>query len=272
MENELKNIDGNIQKQFGDVAQNYTTSLVHRQGEDLDTLIQIVNEHIGDVDKETLQVLDAGCGAGHTGLALAKQGIPIIAYDITEAMLAQVRKNATEMGLDNVTVEQGSVASLPFSDQAFDVIVSRYSAHHWQDVEDALEEFKRVLKPKGLLVISDIVAPRHHTGDTFLQTIEMLRDPSHVRDHSLQQWQVMLLVAGFATEIVYEFDLPLQFRRWLKRMNTPDAYEQAIYNLMRQAPEEMKMLFRLPNDMPVSDGEYDFKFIIKGAVMRAHRL
>ncbi|WP_435889727.1 class I SAM-dependent methyltransferase [Escherichia coli] len=44
---------------------------------------------------------------------------------------------------------QGYAESLPFADNAFDIVISRYSAHHWHDVGAALREVNRILKPGG---------------------------------------------------------------------------------------------------------------------------
>ena len=54
----------------------------------------------------------------------------------------------------------------------------------------------RVLKPGGSLVVVDVVASESPLADTALQTLEMLRDPSHVRDYRVSEWLVMLADAG----------------------------------------------------------------------------
>ncbi|MGR5674699.1 class I SAM-dependent methyltransferase, partial [Escherichia coli] len=66
---------------------------------------------------------------------------------------------------------QGYVESLPFADNAFDIVISRYSAHHWHDVGAALREVNRILKPGGRLIVMDVMSPGHPVRDVWLQTV-----------------------------------------------------------------------------------------------------
>lgn len=59
----------------------------------------------------------------------------MIAYDLSDDMLGVVANEAKQRKLENIETKQGSVSELPFADGTFDVIVSRYSAHHWSDVQ-----------------------------------------------------------------------------------------------------------------------------------------
>jgi len=125
-----------------------------------------------------------------------------------------------------------------------------------------------VLKPGSQFILSDVVASDDFTADTFLQTIELLRDPSHVRDHTAAGWLVMLSEAGFSAEVALTFEIPLHFGQWLKRIATPDVLAAAIRALMTGAPQEMKQIFHLPE--VVADDE--FEFTIYGAVFKARKM
>ena len=89
------------------------------------------------------RALDAGCGAGHTAAAIAPYTAEVIAYDLTPSMLDQVAQLAAERGLNNIATQQGDVENLPFEDASFDLVTSRYSAHHWPHPATALSEFAR---------------------------------------------------------------------------------------------------------------------------------
>ena len=130
------------------------------------------------------RLLDLGSGGGHLSYYAAPHAASVTAYDLSDEMLAAVAQVAAERGLGNIATRQGAVEALPFAAQSFDIVATRLSAHHWHDVPAALREARRVLAPGGLLVVIDIVSPGPPLLDTHFQAIELLRDPSHVRDYS----------------------------------------------------------------------------------------
>lgn len=253
-----KDVKGSVQSQFGNVAENYSTSKVHASGADL--TLMVAQSGL----TSSARVLDAGCGAGHTALAFAPHVAEVIAYDLTPAMLEQVEALAVARNISNVSTQLGDVEALPFDDNSFDAVVSRYSAHHWVNPQTALVEFARVIKPNGQFILSDIVAPEDHHADTFLQTLELLRDPSHVRDHRVSQWHRMMASAGFSTETLLEASITLDFEAWTTRMATPDVFVTALRHLFNNASDEVKTAFVLP---PFTDAG-TFAFTIPGAVLR----
>ena len=255
-----QDIKQHVQSQFDHVAANYRTSAVHAAGQDLRLMV----EH-APTSADAL-VLDAGCGAGHTAMAFAPLVKQVTAYDFTPAMLEQVQQLAQERAIANVITCEGDVENLPFDNDTFDIIATRYSAHHWLHPEVALAEFKRVLKPRGTFIISDIMARENYAQDTFLQAVELLRDPSHVRDYRIPEWQGMMAEAGFTTETVYTFDLTLHFDTWTKRMATPAQNVDMLKTLFNIASKDIKQAFALPDKISGND----FTFVIPGAVIAGH--
>src|SRR5215813_10789801 len=138
-----------VSSQFGQRAEAYLHSAVHAQGEDLEELARIIGAY------PQAQVLDLGCGGGHAAYRVAPFVDKVVAYDLSADMLAVVAAEAGRRGLYNITAQQGSAEKLPFPDQTFDVVVTRYSVHHWHDFDAALREARRVLKPGGLAVFMD---------------------------------------------------------------------------------------------------------------------
>src|SRR5215211_712534 len=190
----MDDVKNSVQKQFAPVAANYATSAVHVAGPDLTAMLAAADA------RPDQRALDAGCGTGHTALAFAPHLAEVLALDLTEAMLAQGRKLARDRGITNVTFQRGDVEHMPFPDASFDLVTSRYSAHHYPHPLVALREFARVLKPGGTFLLVDVVSPEPPAQDTFLNAIELLRDPSHVRDHTIDQWLHMFDAAGLAGE------------------------------------------------------------------------
>ena len=231
--------DNLVEKQFGPRAAAYVASAVHAQGEDLDALAAFA------APRRFGRALDLGCGGGHVSYTLAPLVSTVVAYDLSQAMLDAVAKEAAGRGLANLSTQQGVVETLPFADASFDFAATRYSAHHWHDVPAALKESRRVLKPGGALMVMDAVAPESTVCDTFLQTIEMLRDPSHVRDYSVREWINMLKAAGFTPEEPVRRRVHLDFATWIARMQTPPVQADAIRALMAEMPEEVRTHFAL---------------------------
>jgi ubiquinone/menaquinone biosynthesis C-methylase UbiE len=211
-----------VNTQFGSQASAYLSSAVHSQGADLETLAALV------AGKSEARVLDLGCGGGHVSFAVAKHVREVVAYDLSTDMLAVVAKAASERGLGNLATRQGVAEKLAFADSSFDYVFSRYSAHHWRDLDLGLREAARVLKRGGTAAFVDTVAPGQPLLDTFLQTVELLRDPSHVRDYSRAEWLATLARAGFNAGSASEHRVRLEMQSWLERMRTPPVQADAI--------------------------------------------
>jgi ubiquinone/menaquinone biosynthesis C-methylase UbiE len=70
----------------------------------------------------------------------------VIAYDITPEMVNLVTKQSQQKGFDHVVGQVGAAEQLDFPVEHFDCVISRYSAHHWQSITQALHEIYRVLR------------------------------------------------------------------------------------------------------------------------------
>ncbi len=238
----MTDVKGAVQEKFSPAASNYRTSPIHAQGQDLQWMVQAAALR-GDE-----QVLDLGCGAGHASLAFAPHVGHVIASDFTPAMLIQVEHLAAERGVKNVETRLADAEALPFDRGAFDVVISRLSAHHWPHPETALQEVVRVLKPGGQFILSDAVAPEEPALDTFLQTFELLRDQSHVRDHSVAQWEMMFSCAGLEPKVVRTWDIAIEFDPWIARIAAPALNTAMIKRLFDEAPQEVRTRFEIQPD------------------------
>lgn len=236
------NHNSNVDSQFGPRAQAYLSSAVHAAGADLDHMAALVGHRPDAI------ALDMGCGGGHVAFRLAPVVQKVVAYDLSEPMLAVVAGEAQRRGLTNLVTKCGAAEQLPCPTASFDVAVTRYSTHHWRDVPAGLAQMRRVLKPAGEAFFMDVVAPGVPLLDTWLQTLELLRDPSHVRNASVQEWHGALQTAGFKVEATQGFRLRLDFPTWIERMQTPPAHVEAIRSLQRRAPAEVIDYFAIEAD------------------------
>ncbi|CAJ0815205.1 class I SAM-dependent methyltransferase [Ralstonia flaminis] len=231
-----------VDQQFGQVAQAYLTSAVHAQGADLEALATLAQS------MPHAKVLDLGSGGGHVSFAMAPHVAALVAVDLSEDMLAVVAAEAARRGLKQLHTQAARAEALPFDDGAFDIVATRFSAHHWYDVRAGLAEARRVLKPGGTLVIVDIVAPEAPLLDTLLQTAEVLRDASHVRDYRVSEWQAMLAEAGFQPGTPHTWKLTMEFDTWIARIRTPQVRADAIRDLFDRAADEARQYFAVAPD------------------------
>jgi ubiquinone/menaquinone biosynthesis C-methylase UbiE len=234
--------DRRVEAQFGPRAQAYVESAVHSQGQDLAAIERIVAEARPE------RALDLGAGGGHVAYALARHAVQVVACDLSQDMLAAVAATARAKGLSNVETVEASVEKLPFPDESFDFVASRFSAHHWRRFEAGIVEARRVAKPGARALFVDAYASEVPQFDTHLQAVELLRDVSHVRDHSLSQWIRTLGRAGFALNQIHTWRLRMDFPTWVKRMATPEPLQRAIRDVQRSVSAETAAFFAIEPD------------------------
>ncbi len=238
--------DDQVNQQFGPVASTYLTSTAHAQGADLGKLGHILQ------GKSIANVLDLGCGAGHVSFAVAAAVNSVTACDLSGEMLAVVAEEATRRGLANIVTRQGMAEDLPFPSHSFDYVLTRFSAHHWADLPQALAEMRRVVKDDGHVIIIDVMAPASPLVDTHLQCIELLRDVSHVRNYSFAEWSRQLAAANLQVDASDQWKLPLDFTAWVTRMRTPEDRVAVIRGLLQGAPREVRDHLALQADFSFS--------------------
>ena len=231
-----------VVEQFGPRARAYVESADHATGADLARLAALAAERPGG------RILDLGCGGGHASFAVAPHAGAVVAYDLSSEMLAAVRDEAARRGLGAIRTEQGNVEALPFADAGFDLVLTRFSAHHWRDLAAALAEMRRVIRPGGLVVVMDTVSPAAPELDAFLDRVERLRDPSHVRDRTAREWRDGLAAAGLRPRPPTMARLRLAFDPWIARIGTPAANARAIRALQAGAAPEIAAHFALEPD------------------------
>ena len=139
----------------------------------LGSLYAGIADDIAATAAEGARLLEVGCGPGHLSLRLAsRKGFDVTGLDLDPAMVERATASAERLGNARdrrLSYQVGDVASLPFADDSFDLVVSMLSMHHWADPAAGMSEIGRVLRPGGRALIWDLrpgVVPFHrHVPD-----------------------------------------------------------------------------------------------------------
>jgi ubiquinone/menaquinone biosynthesis C-methylase UbiE len=232
-----------VKASFGPNAHQYTLSQGHGNQANLAELVARVKPNPHD------RVLDIGTGAGHTAIAFAPQVASVVAFDLTQPMLEETRRNAQAKGITNLTTRQGAAENLPFEAASFELVVCRLTTHHFANLPQAVGEMARVLKPGGRLVIVDSNAPEDPELDHQLNQIELLRDPSHIRNYTEAEWRAITGAVGLQVITLehsyYDEGGKMDFEIWTRRIGTSPENVARLDDLFRSAGSELVELLQI---------------------------
>lgn len=250
MQNE-QSIKSAIQEQFGKNSAKYVTSQTHAQGEDLARLVEWLEPEASWV------ALDIATGGGHAAKTLSPKVRTLFATDFTREMLAAARAHLDE-SCSNIHYVAADAEALPFLDASFDAVTCRIAAHHFPSPGRFIQEVERVLKPGGRFVLIDNVAPADESLDQFINTAEKLRDESHVRAYTVNQWTQWMEDAQLVHEKSNIRKKRIPFESWVQRMAADEAQEQRVREFMLAAGPEAKAYFSIrEEDGDVTSFELD---------------
>lgn len=178
------------------------------------------------------EVLDVACGPGIVSCCLARTAKRVTGVDMVPAMLIQARERQTAQALANVQWKLGDAEHLPFADNSFSLVVTRYSFHHFLDPQAIVREMARVCQPGGRIAVVDVTPESGKTAG--YDIVEKLRDPSHT--HALSPEELFAHGAQEQLELVahapYIFENELEIQ--LAASFPPPGNAERIRELIRQ--------------------------------------
>lgn len=198
------------QRYFAGKAQAYRQSASHANREDLDRMLALVGA--GDA------ALDVATGGGHTATALAQRFRRVLATDLTREML---------VGLSVPTVA-ADAQRLPLRDRSFDVVASRIAPHHVPDLTAFVREAARVLRPGGRLYVFDLTTPEDPAAGAWIDGIERLRDPSHLRSWPLSAWRAATESGNLLIDRLERTSSTFPLEPWIARAAMPREREREL--------------------------------------------
>lgn len=235
MPNELKTT---VRLQFGSSASQYATSEIHAKGESLGMLVAL------SCPQSDWTMLDVATGAGHTAFIFSPHVARVVATDLTEPMLQQTTALADEKHLKNIDVTAADAEYLPFTSAVFDAVTCRLALHHFPNPGLAITEFRRVLKPNGVLALTDNITVEDTTAAAYYNAYEKLRDLSHHRVYTLQELTDLLTTGGFIVQASRKLTKELEFEAWADRQHVSSADKHVLADKMRHLPDALRELFQ----------------------------
>jgi SAM-dependent methyltransferase len=200
-------------------AQAYRDSESHRSGPDLDLIMEWA-------EGET--ALDVATGGGHVARRLRDEGFQVVTVDPAPGMGADTTARAED---------------LPFANDSFDTVVTRIAPHHFEDVAQAVKEMARVAK-RTVIVEDSLYA------DDRVEEAEKLRDPTHVRNYTEDEWRGFFDAAGLEIEHVELLEKRHDLDPWLARTGCEGDEADRVRELLAHVTRV--------------DAWYDTKIIFKG--------
>jgi ubiquinone/menaquinone biosynthesis C-methylase UbiE len=185
-------------------AEGYRTSSTHMRGDDLEAVVRMCEPASG------VKALDVATGGGHVARRLREEGCEVVTVDPAPGMQPDVI---------------GRAEDLPFADGVFDVVVSRIAPHHFEDIRAAVAEMARV---SGRLVVIEDTLYRSEQQEQ----AEKLRDPTHIRSYSEEEWKELLTAPGLEIEQVEHFEKVHAFEEWLARTGCVGEEAERVRELL----------------------------------------
>ncbi len=165
--------------------------------------------------RDDAHALDIGSGLGGPARTLARTyGCRVTGVDLTEAFCEAAAELSRWVGLDDkVRFEPADAADLPFAEGTFDAAVTIHAAMNIPAKDAVYAEAKRVLKPRGVFAIYDVLAGE---GGDVIFPVPWARDPSISHLATPARMRELLAAAGF--EIVHEHDSTAESLSWFREM------------------------------------------------------
>ena len=233
-----KNAKEKVKDIFGKNADKYVKSEIHAKGDDLPLLIDWLEP------EKTWKGLDIATGGGHVTGTLAPHVGHVISTDLTEAMLENTARhlNASFKNIDYVIAD---AEALPFLSNTFEVAVCRIAPHHFPHPEKFIQEVARVLKPQGKFILIDNVAPADFQLGEFMNTTEKLRDDSHFRCLSKEEWLTLFHTNGLSVAKSLDRKKTFQYSSWVRRTTENEEQVSRVTQHLLQANEKEASYFAI---------------------------
>lgn len=189
-----------------------------QDAEHLDKILQFIKITGG------MKILDLGCGSGYLSFPIAENNpdCEVIGLDIVSGALTVNCSKAEEKRVNNLSFVSYDGIHFPFEEEYFDLVVTRYSLHHFPDIGHSIGEVSRVLVSGGQLFISD-PCPNDCDVERFVDDYMRLKKDGHIKFYTKTEW--IDICARRGLQIVDGFESTIRFP---KKKDTAFGYEEVL--------------------------------------------
>ncbi|MFD1336048.1 class I SAM-dependent methyltransferase [Oceanobacillus iheyensis] len=221
-----------VKKVFAQNSDAYIKSTTHANVKELEKMITWT------VPNKGMLMLDIATGGGHVAKKYAPYVENVIAADLTPEMLQVARTHLRDY--TNIQYVVADAENLPFLDESFDLVSCRIAAHHFPNPTKFIEEATRVLKSKGTFIFVDNISSEDNELDSYVNELEKLRDPSHIRSLKVSEWKQIIshYPLTMRKEQLHKKILP--FQDWVERTVKDSSQKNAVESYLLDANTKVK--------------------------------
>lgn len=218
-----KEHNNKIIEQFSKQAVPFTQIKGHYDS--VDTIISMSEVSIND------KILDIACGTGIITCEFAKYAKIVVGLDITKDMIAQAVIIQNENSLTNMKFDLGTVENLPYENDSFDIVFTRYSFHHFLDTKKVFEEMLRVCKPNGKIIVVDVAIEEKYAHA--YNNMERLRDPSHTKALTFDEFNMLFQNKTLSNHKQSSYRVDMEVENQLKASFPNEGDEDRIREIFK---------------------------------------
>ncbi len=199
-----------LKKAFATQAESYAHPLKARYLEDVSPMIDLVQPLPSE------RLLDIGTGSGFTALGFAGRVKSVVGLDVSAAAVEVAKRQAAARGVANAEFRVSGMETLPFAAGSFEIVTCRFVFHHFTNPGKVLLEMKRVLAPRGRIMLYDILTNPDDRMAEVHNRIEKARDPSHVRMLQAKEFMDLFRHSGLDVRAKDVLLTKREFDEWME--------------------------------------------------------
>lgn len=184
------------------------------------------------------KILDIGTGTGYLAFPLSKAFSTASVYgiDIAESIIAKNNEIVKEKGISNLVFEAFDGLKYPFSDESFDLIVTRYAFHHFPNVTDAIQQMYKLLVKGGKVLISDPMRNEQDNNGVIDSFMRVKKD-GHIQFYSSNELDELFSDNGFTmkNQVITDMKFPFaQKAEYIELYDKTSDLDKRLYDITNE--------------------------------------